>query len=193
MSNPDVIAAFIATLPRSERIYAAAFAHWLTNGDAVEQAESRRLPITKRRAAAIRRAIVAAMDRGDRALESQATRLAFGGGSATSLVVGAPVHRVPTAKPFTLTPDMLGVRVQQDGQVITVSTHVVGVEVDRTELMGYSVGNLALARRLAHAIKAGKVFGPASIATDIAGRTYVRTDACVIGRRMNADLRRLGF
>jgi len=100
MSNPDVIAAFIATLPRSERSYAAAFAHWLANGDAVEQAESRRLLITKRRAAAIRRAIVAAMDRGDRALESQATRLAFGGGSAYSLadVIG---RKRKSAKPST--------------------------------------------------------------------------------------------
>ena len=61
MINPD-IAAFIATLPRAERIYAAAFAHWLpvqgSTLSAADHAESRRLPITKQRAAAIRRAIV---------------------------------------------------------------------------------------------------------------------------------------
>ncbi len=60
IANVD-IAAFIATLSRSERTYAAAFAHWLTTTGAATaeaEAESRRRPTSERRAAIIRRSIV---------------------------------------------------------------------------------------------------------------------------------------
>lgn len=68
---------------------------------------------------------------------------------------------------------------------------------DRLPIMGWSLGARAsargLAERLRSAILAGKVFGPATIRTDVNGKTYVSADAFVLGRRMNADLRRLGF
>lgn len=76
-----------------------------------------------------------------------------------------------------------------------VEVHVTGVTVNRPYLYGWSVGDdLKLADRLKAAILAGKVFGPASIKVDVNGKTYVSTSStAVLGRRMNADLKRLGF
>ncbi len=47
--------------------------------------------------------------------------------------------------------------------------------------------------RLSAAIRAQKAIKNPSIKTDIGGKTYVSFDIEVIGRRMNADLKRLGF
>ena len=75
------------------------------------------------------------------------------------------------------------------------------VTLDRTDGHGWSVGGhradrraTALAARLVTAISAGAVFPNPRVTYDLAGYTYVTSDgARVMGRRMNADLRRLGY
>ena len=72
-----------------------------------------------------------------------------------------------------------------------------GVQIDRPEGVGFGLGSrpgaAALARRLKAAIEAGAVFTVPVLRTDVNGRTYVSTGCTVIGRRLNADLRRLGY
>lgn len=69
--------------------------------------------------------------------------------------------------------------------------------VDRPYTGGIGLPNSpsgrALAQRLKKAIEAGAVFKPSGVKTDINGKTYVEAHAGVIGRTLNADLRRLGF
>lgn len=50
-----------------------------------------------------------------------------------------------------------------------------------------------LAERLVRAINSQVVFTKPEVHTDVNGRTYVTNEYRVIGRTMNADLRRLGF
>ena len=52
---------------------------------------------------------------------------------------------------------------------------------------------IALARRLARAIETGVAFTAVEMKRDVNGKTYVSAAAQVLGRRMNADLKRLGF
>lgn len=62
MTNPQTIEIFIASLPRQEANYAAAFAHWATSGQSestLDETESRRVGIRQARAASIRRQIEA--------------------------------------------------------------------------------------------------------------------------------------
>lgn len=68
-------------------------------------------------------------------------------------------------------------------------------QVDRLHIAGWGVGkNPKLATRLARAVAAGVVLKNASIKHDIHGKRYVSADqTTVMGRRMNADLKRLGF
>jgi len=67
--------------------------------------------------------------------------------------------------------------------------------VDRTRVAGWWLpkAKLDLAKRLARAIRAGVATPPEDIRTDVNGRTFLATKTVIIGRRMNADLRRLGF
>jgi hypothetical protein len=66
--------------------------------------------------------------------------------------------------------------------------------VDRVNTSGTSCGlNQALAERLKRAIEAGAAYPPVEVCVDVNGQTYIRTDHNVMGRRINADLRRLGF
>jgi hypothetical protein len=67
--------------------------------------------------------------------------------------------------------------------------------VDRPETGGWAVGpqRAILAKRLAAAINAGVVCTNPVVKTDVNGKTYVSHDHGVMGRRMNADLKRLGF
>ena len=65
--------------------------------------------------------------------------------------------------------------------------------VDRPCSSGWSVKDRRMADRLAAAIKAGKALTVDGIGTDVDGNTYVKTTSHVLGRMMNADLRRLGF
>lgn len=69
--------------------------------------------------------------------------------------------------------------------------------VDRPYTGGVGLPNSpsgrALAQRLKKAIEAGVAFKPEGVQTDANGKTYVVAHAGVIGRRLSADLRRLGF
>lgn len=78
---------------------------------------------------------------------------------------------------------------------LTVETRTLGLGLDRVRLLGFGLrpGKTALALRLKAAILAGRVFGPGTIHVDVNGRTYLHADACVMGRTMNADLKKLGF
>ncbi len=70
----------------------------------------------------------------------------------------------------------------------------VTLPVDRPTLHGISAGqNRKLADRLARAIDAGAVWTFDRIATDVNGKTFVVADCAVMGRRLHADLKRLGF
>lgn len=69
-------------------------------------------------------------------------------------------------------------------------------QVDRWEhahAWGLPAHKGRLAERLVDAIQAGKVLTGAKVATDVNGRTYWDTSCQVLGRKLNADLRRLGF
>lgn len=69
-------------------------------------------------------------------------------------------------------------------------------DVDRPSVGGWMLSAKArpLAERLKRAIEAGAVFTAGRIATDVDGRTYVATTGPrVLGRTLNADLKRLGY
>lgn len=67
-------------------------------------------------------------------------------------------------------------------------------DVDRPVVHGISTGgNLKLAERLRTAILAGAVYRNPEVRTDNGGKTYVSTTCMVLGRKLNADLKRLGF
>lgn len=73
----------------------------------------------------------------------------------------------------------------------TVEAHWSGV--DRPCVGGWAVKDAKMAQRLKAAILAGVVYYDAQVHTDTAGKTYVHAPARVLGRTMNADLRKLGF
>jgi hypothetical protein len=68
-----------------------------------------------------------------------------------------------------------------------------GVNLDQPMSSGYEVRTMRLAERLAKAIRDGKVFVNPTIATDMGGKTYVSATSTVLGRTVNADLRRMGY
>lgn len=88
----------------------------------------------------------------------------------------------------TLTPTAV---VETHDGLTTVGAYWPGV--DRPTTGGIAVSNAKLAARLAAAINAGVVYTDARVATDVNGKTYVAARSMVLGRRLNADLRRLGF
>jgi len=70
--------------------------------------------------------------------------------------------------------------------------------VDRAAIQSISCGRdntkaRALGRRLCAAITAGVVVKDAKVLTDINGKTYVSFNSAVLGRYLNADLKRLGY
>lgn len=69
--------------------------------------------------------------------------------------------------------------------------------VDRPTTHGYGLldtpSHRKLALRLKAAIEAGVVYPDPKIAVDNFGQTYVQASAKVMGKYMNADLKRLGF
>jgi hypothetical protein len=69
--------------------------------------------------------------------------------------------------------------------------------VDRPEGYGYAFADdargRALAQRLKAAMLAQVVFTDAHVLRDINGKTYIDAHSRVLGRKANADLRRLGF
>jgi hypothetical protein len=80
---------------------------------------------------------------------------------------------------------------KEDGFEITIDWDA---QVDRKNTGGWGVGfNQSLAKRLAAAVDAQKAFEVLGIHTDVDGKTYVSWEFKVFGRRMDTDLRRLGF
>jgi len=65
--------------------------------------------------------------------------------------------------------------------------------VDRPSTHGYLLTNKKVAERLVAAINAQAVYTDAKIRTDNTGATYVAATSRVMGKRANADLKRLGF
>lgn len=67
--------------------------------------------------------------------------------------------------------------------------------LDRPTSGGYGlrITHRALADRLAAAMMAGVVYANPTVAVDVNGATYVASTPTVMGRRLNADLRRLGY
>lgn len=74
---------------------------------------------------------------------------------------------------------------------VVVTTKV----TDRERVFGWAIPpkQEALASRLARAVQAGVVLTNPVVKTDVNGKTYVSVDSQVLGRRMNADLKRLGY
>ena len=68
-----------------------------------------------------------------------------------------------------------------------------GVPLDRPSTYSISVGTWPLAERLVKAIHAGVVFPDPKVKTDVYGKTYVEATCKVMGRYLNADLKRLGY
>jgi hypothetical protein len=68
-------------------------------------------------------------------------------------------------------------------------------KVDRNHVYGMILSKTkrALAERLVRAIEAGVVISDLAIKTDVNGNTYVGSKSNVLGRTLNADLKRLGF
>jgi hypothetical protein len=85
---------------------------------------------------------------------------------------------------------------------VTVTTDVDGVTVkvttpmtDREDVYAWALPSKgrALASRLARAVQAGAVLKNPVVKTDVNGKTYVSAESQVMGRHMNADLKRLGY
>ena len=78
-----------------------------------------------------------------------------------------------------------------DGVTVTVTTPV----TDREDVYAWALPSKdgALASRLARAVQAGAVLTNPVVKTDVNGKTYVSVDSQVMGRHMNADLKRLGY
>lgn len=74
---------------------------------------------------------------------------------------------------------------------VTVTTKV----TDRDDVYAWAIPSKqeALASRLARAVRDGAVLTNPVVKTDVNGKTYVSCDSQVLGRRMNADLKRLGY
>jgi len=65
--------------------------------------------------------------------------------------------------------------------------------VDRTDGSGWLVLKESVARRLVRAVNDGVVFTDIEVAEDINDRTYVAARSLVMGRYVNADLKRLEY
>jgi hypothetical protein len=106
--------------------------------------------------------------------------------------LGAPVRALEPVP----APRLAGVNVGRDDDG---HWHVTPIwsGVDLPDNFGWQLGpnDQRLAERLRNAIRAGVVFdNPHVTTTNDGSKTYVTWDRCnVMGRRLNADLRRLGF
>lgn len=85
--------------------------------------------------------------------------------------------------------------VTNDDGTITVWPYWKGV--DRPQGAGWGLRDNAnghkLARRLKAALESGKAFTKVSVAYDINGNTFATTQGRLLGRTLNADLKRIGF
>lgn len=92
--------------------------------------------------------------------------------------------------------------VVKDGEGVLVQVTWSGpTKLDRPSTFGWRLKDtprdLKLAARLVAAVNDGAVFelydAARPVATDLHGRTYVNSTSRVYGKRMAADLRRLGY
>lgn len=88
---------------------------------------------------------------------------------------------------------LIDVQVTPKGKTGHIDVTPIWGGVDRPNGFGWTVGNQRLADRLVLAIMAGAVFEDPRVREDINGRTYVTGTAKVLGRYLNADLRKLGY
>jgi len=67
--------------------------------------------------------------------------------------------------------------------------------VDRPNVGGWGMlpKHRALATRLFRAIQDGAAFSDVTLKVDVNGKTYINASHLVLGRHMNADLKRLGY
>jgi len=82
-----------------------------------------------------------------------------------------------------------------DGRMrIDIDVTWIGADLDRPHVGGWAISDKpALATRLKTAIEAGAVYANPKIVKDSNGKTFVQAKSLVLGRHMNADLKRLGF
>mgnify|MGYP003983064137 CR=1 FL=1 len=78
-----------------------------------------------------------------------------------------------------------------DGLTVWVTYPNAGV--DRPRTFGISVKRRSIAERLEKAINDGVAVTNQKIVKDELGQTYVEDENQVLGRRLNADLKRLGY
>jgi hypothetical protein len=100
-------------------------------------------------------------------------------------------HSCPTPAPMAFA--LEGVRVSPDPELDGWLVEVLWAGVDRQRGNGWVVGSERVARRLERAIVAGAVMLDPQVRRDTSGATYVQARSAVMGRYMNADLKRLGF
>jgi len=67
--------------------------------------------------------------------------------------------------------------------------------VDRPHVGGWGLpmNHRTLAERLKRAVEAGAAYRCVSKCVDVYGKSYINTGSEILGRHMNADLRRLGY
>src|SRR5262245_15835355 len=104
---------------------------------------------------------------------------------------GAVVSLLPVALVSEVTNEWDG----SPGLTVRLTWPLAGV--DRPETMGWRLPNTPNGRRLAQrlmaAIEAGVAVTEPAIVADVNGKTYVEAHSHVLGRTMNADLKRLGY
>lgn len=81
------------------------------------------------------------------------------------------------------------------GPRIVVEAFANDLGLDRPRIVGWGLKKThrALGERLVRAIEAGVVLTPEEIRRDVHNESYLVTRCTVLGRTLNADLRRLGF
>lgn len=83
----------------------------------------------------------------------------------------------------------------EDGDWTVKAVFVSDVQVDRPNSRGWGLGprHEALANRLVRAVNDGVIFSDFRKGTDDNGQTYLTATSNILGRTLNADLRRLGY
>ncbi len=81
----------------------------------------------------------------------------------------------------------------KDGTPAHWSVSPIWAGVDRPDAGGVGCTTYPMADRLRNAILAGVALGPAKVGTDVNGKTYVHAPHNFLAKRLNADLRKMGF
>lgn len=123
------------------------------------------------------------------------TRPLAGGGTSSTVVEW---REVPAEDEVRIAPEPIVYERDFDGELSwTVDFDYSAVGVDRAVTHGIETGpgtrGKKLADRLAAATRAGVVEYDQFIRRDVNGRSYVASTSRVMGKYLNADLKRLGF